>query len=60
MTATARLIPITRVNDLQTKIKTLSDGEYASAKADVDRLRVELGHPPLPSLQATIEEKAAQ
>ncbi|KAI0086246.1 hypothetical protein BDY19DRAFT_962183 [Irpex rosettiformis] len=45
------------VNTLRTKIKTLSDGEYATAKADVDRLRQELGQPPLPNLQQTLEEK---
>lgn len=49
-----------RVDDLQNKIKALSEGEYALAKQDVDRLRKELGQPPLPSLQATIEEKSAQ
>jgi len=48
------------VNDLQNKIKGLSEGDYASAKHDVDRLRKELGQPPLPSLQATIEEKSTQ
>jgi hypothetical protein len=49
-----------RVGELQGKIKALSEGEYAVAKQDVDRLRKELGQPPLPSLQATIEEKSAQ
>ena len=49
-----------RVGELQTRIKTLSEGEYAAAKHDVDRLRKELGQPPLPSLQATIEERSAQ
>ncbi|GJE96371.1 hypothetical protein PsYK624_125660 [Phanerochaete sordida] len=48
------------VGELQGKIKALSDGEYAAAKDDVDRLRRELGQPPLPSLQATIEDKSAQ
>ncbi|KAI0761416.1 hypothetical protein BC629DRAFT_1545728 [Irpex lacteus] len=46
------------VSGLETKIKSLSDGEYATAKADVDRLRQELGQPPLPSLQQTLEEKS--
>ena len=50
----------TRVSGLQSKIQTLSDGEYAVAKGDVDRLRQELGQPPLPSLQMTLEEKSAQ
>ena len=49
-----------RVNDLQHKIKTISEGEYAVAKQDVDRLRQELGQPPLPSLQTTLEEKSAE
>ncbi|KAJ3765476.1 hypothetical protein FB446DRAFT_767686 [Lentinula raphanica] len=44
---------------LRSQITTLSDGEYAVAKADVDRLRVELGQPPLPSLQTMLDEKAA-
>lgn len=30
------------------------------AKRDVDALRVELGQPPLPGLQATLEEKSQQ
>jgi len=46
--------------DLRTKIQAISDGEYAAAKQDVDRLRQELGQPPLPSLQETLEEKSAQ
>ena len=49
-----------RVTDLQTKIKTITDGEYTVAKQDVDRLRQELGQPPLPSLQTTLEEKSAE
>ncbi|KAJ2923224.1 hypothetical protein H1R20_g13871, partial [Candolleomyces eurysporus] len=46
--------------DLQTKITQLSDGEYAIAKNDVDRLRQELGQPSLPSLQQTLEDRTAQ
>ncbi|EAU88957.1 hypothetical protein CC1G_10085 [Coprinopsis cinerea okayama7 len=46
--------------DLRTKITQLSEGEYAIAKADVDRLRADLGQPPLPSLQQTLEERTAQ
>ncbi|KAF8646936.1 hypothetical protein AX16_007028 [Volvariella volvacea WC 439] len=46
--------------ELQAKIDQLTEGEYATAKRDVDRLRQELGQPPLPSLQATLEEKTAQ
>ncbi|KAJ2992869.1 hypothetical protein NUW54_g7833 [Trametes sanguinea] len=37
------------VSELQHKIKTISEGDYASAKNDVDRLRQELGQPPLPT-----------
>ncbi|KAI0374598.1 hypothetical protein BV20DRAFT_1010065 [Pilatotrama ljubarskyi] len=48
------------VNDLHHKIKAISEGEYAAAKQDVDRLRQELGQPPLPSLQTTLEEKSAE
>ncbi|KZP05412.1 hypothetical protein FIBSPDRAFT_877560 [Athelia psychrophila] len=46
--------------DLRSKITVITDGDYAVAKQDVDRLRQELGQPPLPSLQSTIDEKAAQ
>ncbi|KAI0771063.1 hypothetical protein BD413DRAFT_73723 [Trametes elegans] len=48
------------VGELQHKIKTISEGEYAVAKQDVDRLRQELGQGPLPSLQTTLEEKSAE
>ncbi|KAH7874924.1 uncharacterized protein C8R40DRAFT_1160952 [Lentinula edodes] len=44
---------------LRHQILTLSDGEYAVAKADVDRLRAELGQPALPSLQTMLDEKAS-
>ncbi|KAF8725020.1 hypothetical protein AX14_008463 [Amanita brunnescens Koide BX004] len=46
--------------ELRRKIEHLTDGEYSSAKRDVDRLRAELGQPPVPSLQATLEEKKSQ
>ncbi|KAA1469238.1 hypothetical protein DENSPDRAFT_834812 [Dentipellis sp. KUC8613] len=46
--------------DLRTRIQQITDGEYALAKRDVDALRAELGQPPLPSLQATLEEKSQQ
>jgi len=46
--------------DLRVKITSLTDGEYAIAKLDVDRLRQELGQPPLPSLQTTLDEKTTQ
>ncbi|TFK30292.1 hypothetical protein FA15DRAFT_581428 [Coprinopsis marcescibilis] len=45
---------------LRAKIQQLSEGEYAIAKNDVDRLRGDLGEPPLPSLQQTLEERTAQ
>ncbi|KAJ7453092.1 hypothetical protein FB451DRAFT_1342568 [Mycena latifolia] len=44
---------------LQSKIAALSAGEYAAAKADVDRLRAELGQPALPGLQETLDGKGA-
>jgi len=46
--------------DARAKIAQLTDGDYAIAKADVDRLRQELGQPPLPSLQSTLDEKTNQ
>ncbi|KAH9950324.1 hypothetical protein B0H21DRAFT_567733 [Amylocystis lapponica] len=46
--------------ELTQKIQAIQDGDYAAAKQDVDRLRQELGQPPLPSLQTTLEEKSAQ
>ncbi|KAI0807988.1 hypothetical protein C8Q74DRAFT_1190212 [Fomes fomentarius] len=48
------------VTDLRSKIQNITDGEYAVAKQDVDRLRHELGQGPLPSLQSTLEEKSAE
>jgi len=49
-----------RCNDLRSKINQLTDGEYAVAKRDVDRLRQELGQLPLRSIQDTLEEKTTQ
>ena len=46
--------------ELRSRIQQITDGEYAAAKRDVDALRVELGQQPLPSLQATLEEKSQQ
>ncbi|KAI9508462.1 hypothetical protein F5148DRAFT_979736 [Russula earlei] len=46
--------------ELQARIQQITDGEYATAKRDVDALRAELGQPPLPGLQATLEEKSQQ
>ncbi|KAI0784425.1 hypothetical protein C8Q75DRAFT_780110 [Abortiporus biennis] len=48
------------ISDIRTKIQTITDNEYATAKQDVDRLRQELGQPPLPGLQTTLEEKTAE
>ncbi|KAF7308548.1 hypothetical protein HMN09_00703900 [Mycena chlorophos] len=42
---------------LRSKINTLSAGEYAVAKEEVDRLRRDLGQEPLPSLQETLDGK---
>ncbi|KAL5490002.1 hypothetical protein ACEPAI_4835 [Sanghuangporus weigelae] len=44
-------------SDLRAKIQIITDGEYTFAKREVDALRAELGQPPLPSLQQTLEEK---
>ncbi|KAJ7685775.1 hypothetical protein DFH06DRAFT_50548 [Mycena polygramma] len=44
---------------LRTKIGSLSEGEYKAAKTEVDRLRSDLGQPPLPSLQETLDGKGA-
>ena len=52
--------PSLRCRDTRTKITQLTETDYAVAKADVDRLRKELGQPPLPSLQQTLEEKTSQ
>jgi len=46
--------------DLRARIQQITDGEYATAKRDVDTLRAELGQPPLPGLQSTLEEKSQQ
>lgn len=41
-------------------MNNLTEGEYTVAKNDVDRLRRELGQPPLPSLQSILDEKTNQ
>ncbi|KAF9013662.1 hypothetical protein BDZ89DRAFT_1076992 [Hymenopellis radicata] len=46
--------------EIRQRITQISEGEYTEAKRDVDRLRQELGHPPLPSLQNTLDEKSSQ
>jgi hypothetical protein len=51
---------VTRCAELRARIQQITDGEYATAKRDVDALRAELGQPPLPGLQATLEEKSQQ
>ena len=48
---------VLRCSDLRLKIQTITDGEYAIAKRDVEQLRAELGQPPLPNLQETLEER---
>jgi hypothetical protein len=50
---------IFRCSDLRSKIQAITDGDYAVAKREVDALRAELGQAPLPSLQATLDEKSA-
>lgn len=50
---------LNRVQELRAKIQTITDGEYTAAKREVDVLRAELGQPPAPSLQQTLEEKSA-
>lgn len=47
-------------DDMRNKIAQLTEGDYAIAKSDVDRLRQELGQPPLPTLQSTLDEKTSQ
>ena len=49
-----------RCKDTRAKIAQLTETDYAVAKADVDRLREELGQPALPSLQSTLDEKTSQ
>ena len=49
-----------RCDDMRNKIAQLTEGDYAIAKSDVDRLRQELGQPPLPTLQSTLDEKTSQ
>lgn len=51
---------VKEINEFKNQIKTITDGEYGSAKKEVDAIRAELGMPPLPSLQATLEEKTAR
>jgi hypothetical protein len=53
-------MPDRRCAELRQQITTLQDGEYATAKSEVDRLRQELGQPPLPPLQTTLDEKTSQ
>lgn len=49
-----------RCTDTRAKIEQLTSGDYAVAKGDVDRLRAELGQPPMPSLQETLDERSSQ
>ncbi|CCO26487.1 hypothetical protein BN14_00511 [Rhizoctonia solani AG-1 IB] len=48
------------VNELKIKIKAITEGEYGAAKNEVEIIRKELGLSPLPSLQATLEEKGTR
>lgn len=48
------------INEFKNQIKTITDGEYEAAKKEVDAIRLELGMPPLRSLEATLEEKSAR
>ena len=48
-----------RCDELRTKIKAITDGEYAASKREVDTLRQELGQEALPSLQNMLDEKSA-
>jgi len=48
-----------RCDELRSKIKTITDGDYASSKREVDTLRQELGQEALPSLQNMLDEKSA-
>lgn len=44
-------------SDLRMKIQSITETEYAIAKRDVDQLRQELGQPPVPNLQETLEDR---
>jgi hypothetical protein len=44
------------INEFKTKIQAITEGEYKAAKKEVDLIRKDLGMPPLPSLQATLEK----
>ncbi|KIJ44306.1 hypothetical protein M422DRAFT_60119 [Sphaerobolus stellatus SS14] len=46
-------------DDLRSRIQQITEGDYNSAKSEVDRLRQELGQEPMPSLQHMLEEKSA-
>ncbi|KAG8721490.1 hypothetical protein FRC08_012623 [Ceratobasidium sp. 394] len=48
------------INEFKSQIKTITEGEYGTAKKEADTIRCELGMPPLPSLQDTLEEKSAR
>ncbi|QRV72750.1 hypothetical protein RhiJN_00764 [Ceratobasidium sp. AG-Ba] len=48
------------ISEFKNQIKNITDGEYGAAKKEVDTIRSELGMPPLPSLEATLEEKSAR
>lgn len=48
-----------RCSELEQKIQAITDSDYSVAKREVDALRAELGQPPVPSLQQTLEEKSS-
>ncbi|KAG8691998.1 hypothetical protein FRC11_012344 [Ceratobasidium sp. 423] len=48
------------INEFKNKIKVITEGEYGAAKKEVEIIRNELGMPPLPSLQVTLEEKGTR
>ncbi|TRM59200.1 hypothetical protein BD626DRAFT_508587 [Schizophyllum amplum] len=47
-------------NNLRQQIASITEGDYALAKREVDTIRADLGQAPLPTLQNTIDEKTSQ
>ncbi|KAG8894725.1 ADP/ATP carrier protein [Tulasnella sp. 403] len=45
-------------DDIRRKVQELTDGEYATAKREVDKLRQELGLDPSKTIESQLEEKA--
>jgi len=46
-------------DEIKREISHITEGDYTMAKQRVDELRQELGHPPLPTLQSIMDERAA-